>query len=46
MIEALQAENIDIKKDLNLATSSQNDIRDRHIAKKFNELLTNQGKQA
>ena len=43
MIEALQAENVDLKKNLGLAMSRQNEVRDKHIADKFEELLTNQG---
>lgn len=44
MIEALQAENIDLKKNLGLATSRQNEIRDKQFAEKFEELITSQGK--
>lgn len=45
MIEALQAENVDLKKNLGLATSRQNEIRDKLIVDKFEELLANQGKK-
>lgn len=44
MIDALQAENVDLKKNLGLATSRQNEIRDQGIADKFDKLLTDQGK--
>lgn len=45
MIESLQAENVDLKKNLGLATSRQNEIRDKLIADKFEELLANQGNE-
>lgn len=45
MIETLQAENVDLKKNLGLTTSRQNEIRDKLIADKFEELLANQGKK-
>lgn len=45
MIENLQAENVDLKKNLGLATSRQNEIRDKLIADKFEELLANHGKK-
>lgn len=45
MIETLQAENVDLQKNLGLATSRQNEIRDRLISDKFEELLANQGKE-
>lgn len=44
MIESLQAENVDLKKNLGLATSRQNEIRDQLISGKFEELIANQGK--
>lgn len=43
MIETLQAENVDLKKNLGLAASRQNEIRDKLVAEKFEELLANQG---
>lgn len=43
MIEALQAENVDLRKNLSLATSRQNEIRDKHVSDKFEELLSRQG---
>lgn len=42
MIEALQAENVDLKKNLSLASSRQNEVRDKLIADRFEDLLSNQ----
>ena len=44
MIEALEAENADLKKNLGLAASKQNEIKDQQITSKFEELLSKQGK--
>lgn len=43
MIEALQAENADLKKNLSLAGSKQNEIKDQQITAKFEELIQKQG---
>ena len=43
MVESLQAENVELKKNLGLATSRQNEIRDNLIAEKFEALLSSQG---
>ena len=42
MIEALQSENADLKKNLSLAGSRQNEIKDQQITAKFEDLI---GKQ-
>lgn len=44
MIEALEAENADLKKNLGLAASKQNEIKDQQITSKFEDLLSKQGK--
>jgi hypothetical protein len=43
MIEALEAENADLKKNLGLAASKQNEIKDQQITSKFEELISKQG---
>ena len=43
MIEALEAENADLKKNLSLAGSKQNEIKDQQIASNFEELISKQG---
>lgn len=43
-MESLQAENVDLKKNLGLATSRQNTIRDNLITEKFETFLSSQGK--
>ena len=42
MIEALEAENADLKKNLGLAGSKQNEIKDQQITSKFEELIAKQ----
>ena len=44
MIEALEAENADLKKNLGLAGSKQNEIKDQQITSKFEELISKQCK--
>ena len=44
MIETLQAENADLKKNLGLAGSKQNEVKDQQISSKFEELLSRQSK--
>ena len=45
MIETLQAENVDLKKNLSLASSRQNEVRDKLIADRFEDLLATQSKR-
>ena len=45
MIETLQAENADLKKNLGLAGSKQNEVKDQQISSKFEELLSRQSKR-
>ncbi len=40
MIESLQAENADLKKNLGLAGSKQNEMKDLQITTKFEELIS------
>lgn len=43
MIESLQTENADLRKNLGLASSKQNEVRDKSLVEKFEELLAKQG---
>ncbi len=43
MIDVLKAENADLVKNLHLAGSKQNEIKDRRITSKLEELLLKQG---
>ena len=43
MIVMLESENEELRKNLSLASSKQNERRDQMVTKKFEELLTTQG---
>lgn len=43
MIRSLEAENVDLKKNLSLAVSPQNDHKDKLVTTMFQELLEKQG---
>ncbi len=42
MIESLQAENADLKKNLRVVGSKQNEIKDQRVTAKFDELIEKQ----